>query len=39
MREASSLMQITLLDHVIIGEVCDDPLHLGFYSFRSAGLI
>ncbi|MGA2018559.1 MAG: JAB domain-containing protein [Opitutaceae bacterium] len=39
MREASSLMQITLLDHVIIGESSDDPLGIGFYSFRNSGLL
>ena len=39
MREAANLMQITLLDHVIIGDPSEDPLQRGFYSFREAGLI
>jgi DNA repair protein RadC len=39
MREAANLMQITFLDHVIIGDVSDDPLQRGYYSFREAGLI
>ena len=39
MREAANLMQITFLDHVIIGDASDDPLQRGFYSFREAGLI
>lgn len=32
-------MQIELLDHVIIGCTADDPLGMGYYSFRGAGLI
>jgi|GEM_PF-2315464 DNA repair protein RadC len=32
-------MDIELLDHVIVGTKEDDPAGLGFYSFRSAGLL
>ena len=39
MREAANMMQITFLDHVIIGDASDDPLQRGYYSFREAGLI
>jgi DNA repair protein RadC len=39
LREASILMQLTFLDHVVCGDVSEDPLHLGFYSFRNAGLL
>jgi DNA repair protein RadC len=38
-REAGEIMQIELVDHVIIGCPTDDPLGLGFYSFRSGGLL
>ena len=38
-RDAGEVMQIELLDHVIIGCKEDDPTGMGFYSFRSAGLI
>lgn len=38
-REAGQLMQIELLDHVIIGCREDDPLRLGYYSFRSGGFV
>lgn len=37
MREASSLMQINLIDHIIIGT--PDPARLSFFSFRDAGLL
>lgn len=39
LREASKTVEIDLLDHVIIGNKDDDPLGLGYYSFRNAGLI
>ena len=39
LREASAIMDIPLLDHLVIGDRDDDPLGVGFYSFRSAGLI
>ena len=39
LREASVVMDIQLLDHVIIGEVRHDPRGYGFYSFADNGLI
>lgn len=39
LREASRTMEIDLLDHVILGDPATDPTGLGFYSFRSAGLL
>ena len=39
LREAAKIIDITLLDHVVIGDKCGDPLGKGFYSFREAGLI
>lgn len=37
LREASRIMDITFLDHVIIGRPEDDPNHAGYYSFRASG--
>jgi DNA repair protein RadC len=39
LRQASKTVEISMLDHVIIGTREDDPLGIGFYSFRNAGLI
>ena len=39
LREASRALYIELLDHVILGEAAADPLGLGFYSFRQAGML
>jgi len=39
LREASKTIEISMLDHVIIGTKEDDPLGIGFYSFRNSGLI
>jgi DNA repair protein RadC len=39
LREASKIIDIELLDHVILGTKEDDPARLGFYSFRSAGIL
>jgi DNA repair protein RadC len=39
LREAAKTVEITLLDHVILGRIGADPLARGFYSFREAGLI
>ena len=39
LREASKVIGIDLLDHVIVGTVEDDPLRVGYYSFRSAGML
>ena len=37
-REAGKAVDIELADHVIIGEATADPLRVGWYSFRAAGL-
>ena len=37
LREAARTVEITLLDHVIIGRPGADPLGLGYYSYREAG--
>jgi DNA repair protein RadC len=39
LKDASKTIEIEMLDHVIIGNKDDDPLGLGYYSFRNAGLI
>jgi DNA repair protein RadC len=39
LREASRILDIQLLDHVICGEAKADPQARGFYSFREAGLL
>ena len=39
LREASRILDIELLDHVICGETKADPTGRGFYSFREAGLL
>lgn len=39
LREASSVVGIDLLDHVILGQKRKDPRDLGYYSFNAAGLI
>lgn len=39
LREAARTVDITLIDHVIVGRATSDPLGRGFYSFRSAGMI
>jgi DNA repair protein RadC len=39
LRDAAKVVCIDLLDHVIIGQACMDPANLGFYSFRSAGVM
>jgi DNA repair protein RadC len=39
LREASRAVDIPLIDHVVVGRVECDPLGVGHYSFRSAGLI
>ncbi|MDX2187232.1 MAG: DNA repair protein RadC [Opitutaceae bacterium] len=39
LREASRALDITLLDHVILGTPAHDPLGRGHYSFREAGLL
>ena len=39
LREASHTIDIDLLDHIVIGDKAIDPCGLGYYSFRSAGLV
>lgn len=39
LREASHILQIELLDHIIMGNKEDDPTGIGFYSFQDAGLL
>ncbi|HTJ78158.1 MAG TPA: DNA repair protein RadC [Rariglobus sp.] len=39
LREAGQAVDITLLDHVILGTEVADPLGRGYYSFREGGLI
>jgi DNA repair protein RadC len=38
LREAARLLDIKFLDHVIVGRSSCDPLGLGYYSFRQAGV-
>jgi hypothetical protein len=38
-REAAKTVEISLLDHVVVGRSGTDPLRCGFYSFRQAGLL
>lgn len=39
LREAARALDIELMDHVVIGTAAADPTGLGYYSFRSAGLL
>lgn len=39
LRDAALAVEITLVDHVILGRVGSDPCGLGFHSFRAAGLL
>lgn len=39
LREAAKVIDIDLLDHVIVGDASSDPLKVGYYSFREAGLL
>ncbi len=39
LREAASAVEISLIDHVILGRPEIDPQHLGYYSFRAAGVL
>jgi DNA repair protein RadC len=39
LREAAKTVDIELLDHVILGRRECDPAGLGYFSFRSAGLL
>lgn len=39
LRDAARTIDITLLDHVILGHPGTDPLGKGYYSFREAGIM
>jgi DNA repair protein RadC len=39
LREAARTLDIEMLDHVIVGQPATDPAGLGYYSFRTAGLL
>ena len=39
LREASKIIGIDLIDHVIVGAKEDDPQRVGYYSFRAAGML
>ncbi len=39
LREAAQTVDIALLDHVIVGTTNADPMALGHYSFRDAGVL
>jgi DNA repair protein RadC len=39
LRDAAQTVEISLLDHVIIGRAAADPSGRGYYSFREAGII
>jgi hypothetical protein len=38
-RETASIIGIDLIDYGIVGTAEDDPLHVGYYSFRAAGML
>jgi DNA repair protein RadC len=39
LRDAAKAVDIELLDHVVVGQRINDPVGLGFYSFRQAGVL
>jgi DNA repair protein RadC len=39
LREAAKIVDIDLIDHVILGHPECDPLNVGYYSFRNAGVL
>lgn len=39
LREAARIIDIDLLEHLIVGTIEDDPLKVGHYSFREAGIL
>jgi len=39
LKAAAEALDLKLHDHVILGDAAHDPLGLGFYSYRSAGLL
>ena len=38
-RESAKIIGIDLIEHLIIGDLLDDPQNIGHYSFNEAGLI
>ena len=39
LKSAAKTVSIDLLDHLVIGQIADDPKGKGYYSFEDAGLI
>lgn len=39
LRDASKAVDISFLDHIVVGRASADPLGKGWFSFREAGLI
>lgn len=39
LREASKILEIDILDHVVIGDPACDPSGLGYFSYREAGIL
>lgn len=39
LRDAAAALDLVFLDHLVLGEPASDPLGLGYYSFRGAGLL
>jgi DNA repair protein RadC len=39
LREAAKIVDIILIDHVVIGRAAADPAGMGYYSFRTTGLL
>lgn len=39
LREAARTIDITLIDHIIVGRAAADPLGRGYFSYREAGLV
>jgi DNA repair protein RadC len=39
LRDAARTVDITLIDHVILGRIGADPAGKGYYSFRECGVI
>lgn len=39
LRDAARTVDITLIDHLIVGQPANDPTGRGYYSFREAGVI
>lgn len=39
LRDAAKAVDIDLIDHIILGQPAADPTRLGYYSFRSSGVL